>query len=54
MENLPGVLKVPGVMEIALYDNQAYRLVQKLSKVLPVRLVPLESNVPILDLSQVK
>jgi len=39
MKNLPGVLGVPGVMELLLYDHQAYRLLQKLRKLLPVRLV---------------
>ncbi len=39
MKNLPGVLGVPGVLELLLYDHQAYRLVQKLRKLLPVRLV---------------
>jgi Trk K+ transport system NAD-binding subunit len=55
MGNLPGVLKVPGVMELMLYDNQAYRLVQKVCKVLPARLVPMDdNNAPILDLSSPK
>ena len=39
MKNLPGVLGVPGVMELLLYDHQAYRLVEELRKLLPVRLV---------------
>jgi voltage-gated potassium channel Kch len=39
MESLPGVLSVPGILELELYDHQAYHLVQKLRKLLPVRLV---------------
>ena len=39
MDNLPGVLSVPGVMELELYDHQAYHLVEKLRRFLPVRLV---------------
>jgi Trk K+ transport system NAD-binding subunit len=53
MNNLPGVLKVPGVMELMLYDHQAYRLIQKLGKILPTRLVAVDQdNSPNLDLSQ--
>ena len=53
MNNLPGVLKVPGVMELMLYDHQAYRLIQKLGKILPTRLVAVEEdNSPNLVLSQ--
>ncbi|MBR8837953.1 MAG: NAD-binding protein [Stigonema ocellatum SAG 48.90 = DSM 106950] len=44
MKNLPGVLGVPGVMELPLYDHQAYRLVQKLRKLLPVRLVSMSDS----------
>jgi hypothetical protein len=41
MDSLPTVLRVPGVLELPLYDHQAYRLVQKLRKLLPVRLMAL-------------
>ncbi len=44
MKNLPGVLGVPGVLELSLYDHQAYRLVQKLRKLLPVRLVSISHS----------
>lgn len=44
MKNLPSVLGVPGVMELSLYDHQAYRLVQKLRKILPVRLVSISRS----------
>jgi Trk K+ transport system NAD-binding subunit len=43
MKNLPSVLGVPGVMELSLYDHQAYRLVHKLRKLVPVRLVSISS-----------
>jgi Trk K+ transport system NAD-binding subunit len=45
MKNLPEVLKLPGVMELELYDHQAYTLVQKLRKLLPIRLV----SIPVAD-----
>ena len=42
MNNLPTVLGLPGVLELELYDHQAYRLEQKLRKLLPTRLICLD------------
>ncbi|MGI0483798.1 NAD-binding protein [Pantanalinema rosaneae CENA516] len=41
MDHLPSRLSVPSVMALSLYDHQAFHLIRKLRKLLPVRLMPL-------------